>query len=211
MSSLLLGAPLFGAVLFIAVFLIDGATRPGYDPRRQPVSALALSSRGWVQTANFLQLGSALILGASVLIRQAFSGVSGSDVPWADLIWAGGVAVLGLAVVASGLFRMDPMRGYPPGSPAGDPEVLSRRHRRHDQAGSVVFLGLPVVMIGVVVVPGLDTAVRVAAVVAGLATGWLAVRFGERWEQDAGDAGLWQRAHLVLGLPSLGAVVLAVG
>ncbi|MGH3265519.1 MAG: DUF998 domain-containing protein, partial [Trebonia sp.] len=42
---------------FLATALLEGASRRGYDPVRHPISALALTGRGWRQTANFLGAG----------------------------------------------------------------------------------------------------------------------------------------------------------
>ena len=50
---LLIGG-VIGPVLFVVVFLMEGATRPGYDPMRMFVSLLSLSDLGWQQIANFL-------------------------------------------------------------------------------------------------------------------------------------------------------------
>ena len=43
-----------GPVLFIAVFLVEGATRPGYSAWHNHVSLLATGDGGWMQVANFL-------------------------------------------------------------------------------------------------------------------------------------------------------------
>jgi Protein of unknown function (DUF998) len=45
------------ALVFVAVLLIEGALRRGYDPAYHTSSALSLGDRGWIQIANFLQLG----------------------------------------------------------------------------------------------------------------------------------------------------------
>jgi len=37
---------------FVVAFLLEGATRPDYDPLRHPVSSLALGPFGWTQTAT---------------------------------------------------------------------------------------------------------------------------------------------------------------
>lgn len=197
--------PLAGAVLFVVVLLLDGATRPRYDPRRHPVSALALGSRGWLQTANFFVLGAAFMTGAVVTVRRGV--VEGS---FAEGLWGGGLAVLAAGVVASGLFRMDPLRGYPPGTAESDPASVSRTHQWHDLAGSVVFMGMPVLLAGAALVPGLVVPLRVAWVLAGLLTGWLVVRFEERWEAESRNAGLWQRAALIVGLPGMGVITLVM-
>ena len=53
----LLYAGLVGPLLFIVVFLIEGATRPGYNPWTMFVSQLATGPGAWVQIANFLVFG----------------------------------------------------------------------------------------------------------------------------------------------------------
>jgi hypothetical protein len=46
-----------GGPLFVAVFLVEGATRAGYDSLRHPFSSLALGDSGWMQIANFVVAG----------------------------------------------------------------------------------------------------------------------------------------------------------
>jgi hypothetical membrane protein len=104
----LLGCGLVGAALFVAVYLIEGAARPGYDAWTQAVSALSLGPGGWVQRTNFVVFG--LLLGAyAVGLRAALA--PGVGATWAPLLK--GVEGLGLAV--AGLFAQDPSPSYPPG------------------------------------------------------------------------------------------------
>lgn len=187
MMTALLGAGVAGPVLFVVVFLVDGLTRPGYRPVRQPVSALALGARGWVQAANFITCG-LLIAVAAIGLYQAVGS------PWLTAA----VAVLGLALVASGLFPMDPMRGYPPGTPDTTPSTYSRRHQLHDWAGVPVFAAVPVGAVAAAVV--LDHALMVVySAVTALVTVALFVWFGHAWEADHRRAGLIQRALIIAG------------
>lgn len=176
-----------GSALFVITFLIDGATRPGYHPIRQPVSALALGSRGWVQTANFILSGLLITASTPGLYRA-----SGSL--WLAVL----VAVFGLALVASGVFPMDPMRGYPPGTPDTTPTTTSRTHKLHDWAGVLVFTSLPAA--AVVAALALDdppwVVLSVFAAVALLA---LLLLFGNAWETDSPRAGLIQRLQIITG------------
>lgn len=180
-----------GAILFVVVFLLDGLTRPGYSPVRQPVSALALGGRGWIQTVNFLICGAAISAGGIAMTGDS-------------LILGVMLGVFGMGLVASGMFRMDPMRGYPPGTPEGDPAEFSARHRLHDHAGAVVFFSLPVTaVVAVFVLPGIWKVVSgVVAVVLFFATD----AFGKAWERDAPRTGLIQRAFLIPGLLWVAAV-----
>ncbi len=53
-----------GALLFTAVYLLEGVTRPGYDAGQQPISALSLGPGGLVQQGNFAVYGVMLVLSA---------------------------------------------------------------------------------------------------------------------------------------------------
>jgi Protein of unknown function (DUF998) len=57
------------SVLFTAVYLVEGATRPGYDAWRQAISTLSLGPGGWIQQANFVTLG-VVTLGLALAWRQ---------------------------------------------------------------------------------------------------------------------------------------------
>ncbi len=61
-SQLLILGGAVGPPFFVALFLIEGATRRGYDSLRQPVSALASGDGGWMQRTGFVVTG-ALTLG----------------------------------------------------------------------------------------------------------------------------------------------------
>ena len=50
-------AGMLGPALFVAVFSIEGALRPGYNALSTYVSALSLGPRGWIQIANFYLFG----------------------------------------------------------------------------------------------------------------------------------------------------------
>jgi hypothetical protein len=188
----LLWAGAAGAWLFNAVYLADGLTRPGYQPTRHPVSALALGSRGRLQTTNFLVCG-LLIAAGAVAVPAAFDSAT----------LTGAVASLGLALVLSGVFPMDPMRGYPPGAPEGSPEEHSRTHGLHDAAGAAVFLLLPATPL--MAAFALEDPVWTwGSGLVAAATAVCAVAFGRAWEEDHRYTGLVQRAAIILGLGWLG-------
>ncbi|GAA1780114.1 DUF998 domain-containing protein [Streptomonospora arabica] len=175
------------AVLFVAVFSIDGWTRPGYRPLRHPVSALALGPRGRVQAANFLCCG--------LLVTGAAAGVLGVG---GGPLLAAAIAVFGLALAVSGVFPMDPMRGYPPGAPEGTPPRFSMRHQVHDAAGAAVFLALPAAAFAAaVVLPG--AVVSWYSALTGAAVLALLLLFSRAWELDRPLTGLIQRAMIVVG------------
>src|SRR5690625_2996345 len=169
-----------GAILFVVTFLLDGLTRPEYSSVRQPVSALALGGRGWIQTLNFLIHGAAIAIGGIAMTGD-------------NLLLGMMLGIFGLGLVASGLFRMDPMRGHPPGTPEDDPEEYTGRHKLHDHAGAVVFFSLPVTAaVAAFLMPGVIWTI-VSGVVAVVLI-FTADAFGKAWERDAPKAGLTQRA-----------------
>ncbi|MBP2369685.1 DUF998 domain-containing protein [Pseudonocardia parietis] len=191
-ATALLWAGALGSWLFVGTFLVDGLLRPGYRPVRHAVSALALGPRGPIQTANFLVCGAAVTAGAFVL-----PAALGSVLP------ALAVGVFGVALIASGVFPMDPMRGYPPGAPDDTPATTSRRHDLHDQDGMVVFLALPVAaVIAAVVLPATGWRWYSGITAAVLFAGFSA--FGSAWERDDPRTGLIQRAVIGVGWLWLG-------
>lgn len=83
--------------LFAAITVVAGLVRPGYDPVRQTISALAVGPNGWLQTAGFALLGAAGLIFALGLAR-ALGGRRGARV-------AGVLAgLLGLLALAFALF-----------------------------------------------------------------------------------------------------------
>jgi hypothetical protein len=185
------------AIAFVLVAAADGATRPGYRPARHPVSALALGPRGWLQTANFLVCGTGVTAGAAAL--------AGTSRPL-----AASVAVIGLALIASGVFPMDPMRGYPPGTPDTTPARYSLRHRVHDAAGAVVFLAIPVAETIAALTPAAGPLRPYSAASAAASLALFGV-FGRAWERDSPRAGLWQRLAILAGWTWLAVILIGVG
>lgn len=98
-----------GAVLFTAVYLIEGVTRPGYSAWQQAISALSLGPGGWVQQINFVVYG-VCSLCMAVAWRKVLKGSTGAV---AYPIIRG---IEGLAIILVGFFSQDPALGYPPGT-----------------------------------------------------------------------------------------------
>jgi len=109
-TEFLLLCGVIGPLLFILVFLIEGATRPGYSAWRTHVSYLALSNQGWEQIANFIVCGS-LIIAFAVGLRRIWR--TGRASVWGPLL----IGLFGLGLVIAGVFVADPGGGYPPGAP----------------------------------------------------------------------------------------------
>jgi hypothetical membrane protein len=135
-TKTLLACGLIGGPLFVATFLVEGATRTNYDPLRHPVSTLAIGDWGWTQSANFLITG-LLILAFAVGLRRALRTLGGST--WGPLL----VGAYAIGLLGAGVFVADPVNGYPPGTP--EKRLIYTMHGvLHDLFSTLVFLGLPV-------------------------------------------------------------------
>lgn len=128
----LLACGVIGPLLFIVVFLIEGATRPDYSAWRHFVSLLSLGDQGWMQIANFLICG-VLVLGFAVGLRRVL--YPGKGATWGPLL----IGIFGLCLIGAGIFVTDPLLGYPPGEPA----VLTPHGAIHIILSLVVFGALP--------------------------------------------------------------------
>jgi len=131
-TEFLLLCGVIGPLLFIVVFLIEGATRPGYSAWRTDVSYLALSNQGWEQIANFLVCGS-LGIAFAVGLRRIWR--TGRASVWGPLL----IGLFGLGLLIAGVFVTDPGGGYPPGAPInGKPQTW--HGWVHGINGAVFFL-----------------------------------------------------------------------
>jgi hypothetical protein len=103
-----------GPVLTIT-WLAQGIVRDGYDFARHPMSLLALGEGGWVQTVNFLVTGMLVLMTARSLSVSLAEGIGAR---WAPRL----TTVIGVSLVAAGLFPADPGAGFPAGAPQGAPD-----------------------------------------------------------------------------------------
>lgn len=133
MTRALLLCGVVGPALFVVVFLVEGARRPGYRPWRHFVSLLAYGERGWVQAASFVACGF-LSLAFAIGLSRVLPGVA------LPILFA----VVGVGLIASGRFRCDPGLGYPPGAAATWPRAGSASGNRHNLAGAAVFGALAI-------------------------------------------------------------------
>lgn len=118
---------------FVLVVLLQDYTRPGVDPRTQPLSLLALGDWGWVQTLNFMGAGVLNLLYAVGLRRRLRGGRSGMAAPVL-------IALYGLGLVSVALFQTDPRNGFPPG--VVETSGLSWHATLHGVGATIVFLAL---------------------------------------------------------------------
>jgi hypothetical protein len=91
-----------GTMLFPITYLIEGATRPGYDAWRQTISALSFGPAGWVQQLNFALCGVSVLWLAFVWRRILAGGVCAT---WHPIMRG----IEGLGLVAIAFFTLDPL------------------------------------------------------------------------------------------------------
>ena len=190
---LLLTCGIIGPLFFIIMFLIEGATRPDYNPLRQPVSSLSIGDLGWTQITNFIITGSLLIAFAFGLRRALRPAL------WGPLL----LGLVGLSLFASGIFVTDPLNGYPPGTPLL-PTVRTVHGILHDLFGIPVFLGLPItcLVFGRLFARLGERGWAIYSVIAGIAmfVVFIPARAGFSQRALTEFAGLFQRLALIIGL-----------
>jgi len=108
-STRLLLAGGLAPALFVVVILLDGATRPGYQPLHHWGSELSPGDRGWLQITNFIGTGILTVLFAIGLRRVLRPGRGAFVGPALT-------AIFGICLVIAGVFSTDPVPGYPPGN-----------------------------------------------------------------------------------------------
>jgi len=132
LARLLILGGIVAPPLFVLTFLVEGAIRPGYDPVRLPVSLLALTDRGWVQTVSFLVCG-VLTVGLAVGLGLRSDPRGALPRLGRFLVVAFGVGLIGAAVFPTG-----PGGGYPPGVRGSSADDVTP----HDVATLVAFASL---------------------------------------------------------------------
>jgi len=118
-----------GPLIFLAVATVEGSLRAGYDPIAEPISALALGPRGWVQEANFALLAASFLSFAAVLRKELREGA-------ASVAGPGVIVLMAIGTFLSGAFTMDA-----PGTPA---TLVGRLHM---VAGFLAVPSMPVVLL----------------------------------------------------------------
>src|SRR5215469_15028456 len=107
-TELLLICGVIGPLLFIVVFLIEGATRPSYSAWRDAVSQLSLGTQGWMNSINIFICGLFLLCFAFGLKRALRPGKGSVWVPRLTLL-------CGVLLIMGAIFPISPALGYPPG------------------------------------------------------------------------------------------------
>ncbi len=131
----LLGYGVIAGPFYIAVSLAQALVRNGFDLSRHEWSLLANGPGGWVQVLNLVLTG-LMVVAAAVGFRRSLS--EGPAARWAPRL----LAVYGVALVAAGAFRADPMSGFPLGTPDGPPVHPTLHGTLHFVSGGIGFLAL---------------------------------------------------------------------
>ena len=183
MLDVLLIVGMATAVLFLAVVLIEGAIRSGYNPVYHTGSELELGERGWIQRANFFVVGLGMFAFAAG-INQALDTLIGAVL----------LAIFGFGLFIAGVFAPDPVRGYPPGAPIEPRAEPSSHARIHYAIAPVAFLAVLGACLAVALqLDAFWQRYTLVTAVAGLGmTVWTALAF----QRDAANTGLVQRGLL---------------
>lgn len=117
------------------VVSIQALTREGFNLAIHPLSMLSLGDFGWVQITNFI-LSGLLFIAFAVGLRRALTAGRGR------LLGPLLIGFYGVSLIAAGVFTVDPMLGFPPGSPEGLPETLSWHAQLHNLIFLLAFIGI---------------------------------------------------------------------
>jgi hypothetical protein len=91
-----------GTVLFLVIYLIEGATRPGYNAWQQTISSLSFGPEGWIQRANFILCGLS-VLWLALVWRRILAGGVGAR--WYPIVHG----LEGVGLIGVGIFTLDPL------------------------------------------------------------------------------------------------------
>jgi hypothetical protein len=126
----LLGYGVLAGPLYVLVSLAQAATRPGFDPSRHAWSLLENGALGWIQITNFIVTG-LMTVAAAVGIRRSLA--PGRARTWAPVL----IGAYGVGLVGAGIFRADPMQGFPVGTP--QTTTISWHGMLHLMVGAIGF------------------------------------------------------------------------
>jgi Protein of unknown function (DUF998) len=121
--------------VYVVVGLTQALTRRGYSLLHDDLSVLANGSLGWIQIASLIITGG-LVVAFAVGLGAAMA--AGRGARWAPRL----LGLFGLGMVGAGIFRADPMNGFPAGTPAGPPVSVSWHGNLHFVTAATGFLGL---------------------------------------------------------------------
>ncbi len=131
----LLGYGVLAGPFYVLVSLTQALVRDGFDLTRHDWSLLANGPGGWIQVANLVLTG-LMVVAAALGYRRALRGGIGQRwVPWL-------LGIYGMGMVGAGIFRADPMAGFPNGVLDGPPVTITLHGMLHVVCGGIGFLAL---------------------------------------------------------------------
>jgi hypothetical protein len=171
-------------VAFLLVILVQDLTRSDISATEHWISHLSLGERGWVNIANLLVGGSAVVLLGTVIGQHA-------DSSW-PARWT---YVAGVGLLLAGVFVID----APPGTQYDDD--ITWHGQIHEVAGALTFLGLMATCLTSRRLMSRRWGLACAAVVA-IAFIAASIMAGFNYSDTAADlpAGLAERAAMFVGI-----------
>jgi len=125
LSRVALIAGAIAGPLYVGIGTLEAVLRDGFDIRIHSLSLLANGPGGWIHSTMMVVSGLLTVIGAfSVSTVQQRTGRRS----YAMII---GLAVYGLGIAAAGLLDADPAEGFPIGTPAGPPAVVTASGMGH--------------------------------------------------------------------------------
>lgn len=118
--------------LYVGVGVIEALTRRGFSPAHQDLSLLSNGPLGWIHSTLLVVTGILVLAGAAGARRAAPGSVWGPRL----------LAIYGGGLCGAGIFRADPMSGFPPGTASGRPKTVSWHGDLHFLTGAIAFLAL---------------------------------------------------------------------
>ncbi len=131
-NKTLLTLGIIAGPLWLIITYAQAFTRDGFDLVQHSASLLAQGDFGWLQMIAFILAGSFYVASAIGLRRS----ITGSGSKWAPIT----LGIFGIGLIVGGIFRTDPILGFPPGTPLEIPETMSASSYIHGFAPIVAFV-----------------------------------------------------------------------
>jgi hypothetical membrane protein len=120
-------------LLFIISYSIQGIFKKGYNALRHPISSLAIGQNGFFQVFTFIVTGILIILFAVAVQKKIHKKAT-------TILFV----LVGVGLIASGVFNTDPVYGYPPELPFTN-KIFTMHGKLHTLFSLFVFLNIPII------------------------------------------------------------------
>ncbi|REJ08089.1 DUF998 domain-containing protein [Microbacterium bovistercoris] len=185
----MLGWGVVAGPFYLVFGLILALTREGFDLSAHALSLLTLGEGGWPQTLNFALTGIMVVVAGWGMLRAIQGRGRGAG---------GAIIVAGVAIGLAGVFRPDPVEGFPPGAEAS----MSVSGMLHLALGAAEFVAFAVAalllarhfsaceekrramlsrVVGLIIVVAFAAGAALSSGPAGVALLWLAVVGSFAW------------------------------